>query len=85
MKCHPCKTSNVPAKGTPYPGYCDACGWTITDKGALAAVSPEAISIVAMGDAFDAWNVGSVSTDAHAGDVLRRIDEEVRRRSKPAT
>lgn len=85
MNCQNCTATNAPRKGTPMRGYCDACGWAITDKGALAAVSPEAISIVATGDAFDTWNVGSVSSDAHAGDVLRRIDEEVRRRSKPAT
>lgn len=33
MKCGTCAQKNYPPKGSPAPGYCDACGWALGATG----------------------------------------------------
>lgn len=82
MKCTNCVAANAPQSGTPAPGYCDACGWAITDKGALMAVSPMAIGVVAAGNAAAAYQRGTNREGEIQEKALRGLAEEIARRAK---
>ena len=61
MKCKACDQSKVPAKGQPFPGFCDACGWALVlhdrgqETGHLQKVHPDALQLMAEIHAIHWW------------------------------
>jgi hypothetical protein len=53
VKCKSCEENCRPNKGSPFPGYCDACGFAIVSKtGERVCVAPEVEAVVVLGEAL---------------------------------